>query len=153
MPEVIPEFTLTCPHCGYAKTEIMPLEACLYYNECKACQTLLTRIEGDCCVFCSYGTVKCPPIHWAGSCCDRAWEQGCLSMKSQGEKGKFSGKARSSEIFPGLDRTETLEASMHWLPELLLHCLARTRTDNAGTHGFVQRHHVGGEIIARVCSQ
>ncbi|WP_368736408.1 GDCCVxC domain-containing (seleno)protein [Proteus terrae] len=23
---------------------------------------LLTPLEGDCCVFCSYGTVPCPPI-------------------------------------------------------------------------------------------
>ncbi|MER1719411.1 hypothetical protein KC966_09720 [Proteus terrae] len=29
---------------------------------CPYCHTLLNPLEGDCCVFCSYGTVLCPPI-------------------------------------------------------------------------------------------
>ncbi|WP_311749060.1 GDCCVxC domain-containing (seleno)protein [Proteus terrae] len=29
---------------------------------CPYCHTLLKPLEGDCCVFCSYGTVTCPPI-------------------------------------------------------------------------------------------
>lgn len=32
---------------------------------CPYCHTLLTPLEGDCCVFCSYGTVLCPPIQKA----------------------------------------------------------------------------------------
>jgi hypothetical protein len=33
---------------------------------------LLKPLPGDCCVICSYGTVKCPPVQAAGSptgCC------------------------------------------------------------------------------------
>ena len=66
---------LTCPRCGYQKTEPMPTDACLFYYECESCKTLLRPLAGDCCVFCSYGTVACPPIQEArltgekASCC------------------------------------------------------------------------------------
>ena len=57
--------TLTCPECGHQKTETMPTDACLFYYECEGCKTLLKPRAGDCCVFCSYGTVACPPIQEA----------------------------------------------------------------------------------------
>lgn len=65
MPDLTLESTLTCPNCGNQKTETMPTDACQYYYECEACQALLKPRPGDCCVFCSYGTVKCPPIQKA----------------------------------------------------------------------------------------
>ena len=46
----------------YQKMEIMPTNACQWFYECDQCKTLLKPLSGDCCVFCSYGTVKCPPI-------------------------------------------------------------------------------------------
>lgn len=52
---------LTCPRCGYAKTETMPTDACQWFYECENCKALLSPKKGDCCVFCSYGTQKCPP--------------------------------------------------------------------------------------------
>ncbi|MGB8856629.1 MAG: GDCCVxC domain-containing (seleno)protein [Burkholderiales bacterium] len=68
--EPVLESRLTCPHCGHAKTEIMPTDACQWYYECERCKTLLKPEAGDCCVFCSYGTVACPPIQTEGkSCC------------------------------------------------------------------------------------
>ena len=30
---------------------------------------LLKPKAGDCCVYCSYGTVACPPIQQGGNCC------------------------------------------------------------------------------------
>ncbi|HQS65548.1 MAG TPA: GDCCVxC domain-containing (seleno)protein, partial [Acidovorax defluvii] len=36
------------------------------------CHTVLSPKTGDCCVFCSYGTVPCPPIQENGKargCC------------------------------------------------------------------------------------
>lgn len=66
---------LTCPECGHQKTETMPTDACLFYYECEGCKTLLKPLMGDCCVFCSYGTVACPPVQEANlsgelpSCC------------------------------------------------------------------------------------
>lgn len=55
------ESVLICPHCGSQATEAMPKDACLYYYRCRTCSEALRPLQGDCCVFCSYGTVKCPP--------------------------------------------------------------------------------------------
>ncbi len=54
--------TIRCPHCGYEKDEVMPTNACLYFYKCTNCETLLKAEGSDCCVFCSYGTVKCPSV-------------------------------------------------------------------------------------------
>ncbi len=55
------ESAITCPHCGVRKIETMPTNACLFFYECTGCGVRLKPKAGDCCVFCSYGTVKCPP--------------------------------------------------------------------------------------------
>ena len=60
---------ITCPQCGAARREEMPTDACQFFYECAACGTLLRPKPGDCCVFCSYGTVKCPPRQLDPSCC------------------------------------------------------------------------------------
>lgn len=70
MKNIILESVLTCPRCGFAKRGTMPVDACLYYYECENCHALLRPKPGDCCVFCSYGSVKCPPAQDAG-CCGR----------------------------------------------------------------------------------
>jgi hypothetical protein len=62
MPAIIPESLLTCPVCGHSKLEIMPTDACQYYYECESCKQLLKPEADDCCVFCSFGTVKCPSM-------------------------------------------------------------------------------------------
>ncbi len=54
--------TLTCPNCGFKKNEMMPTDACMYFYECENCKKVLKPLKGDCCVFCSYGTVVCPPL-------------------------------------------------------------------------------------------
>ena len=69
MEELILESTITCPICGHKKEEIMPTHACQYFYECENCQTILKPQAGDCCVFCSYGTTKCPPIQMNIKCC------------------------------------------------------------------------------------
>jgi len=68
---VILQSTITCPECGYVAEEIMPTDACQWYYECKGCGELLKPLEGDCCVFCSYGSVPCPPVQLEGktACC------------------------------------------------------------------------------------
>jgi hypothetical protein len=60
--------TLTCPDCGNARVEIMPTDRCQIFYECRGCGTRLRRQPGDCCVYCSYGSVPCPPIQAQGSC-------------------------------------------------------------------------------------
>ena len=49
-------------------TETMPTNACQFFYECLGCGELLRPKPGDCCVFCSYGTVACPPIQEQKSC-------------------------------------------------------------------------------------
>lgn len=65
--------TLTCPHCGHAKDEGMPTDACRWMIQCEGCGAELRPKDGDCCVFCSYGSVPCPPVQADGGldCCRR----------------------------------------------------------------------------------
>ena len=69
-PHVVLQSTLTCPNCGHQKEETMPTDSCQYFYECVNCKQVLKPKQGDCCVYCSYGTVKCPPIQQdKKSCC------------------------------------------------------------------------------------
>ena len=60
--------TITCPQCAGQTIETMPTDACQYFYDCKHCGTVLKPLAGDCCVFCSYGTVKCPSIQQGQGC-------------------------------------------------------------------------------------
>jgi hypothetical protein len=73
MIAVVLESTLTCPYCGHRKTETMPVDACQWFYECGQCGAVLKPQPGDCCVFCSYGSLRCPPRQASNemSCCDR----------------------------------------------------------------------------------
>lgn len=65
--------TLTCPECGHGEKLEMPPHACQSFHTCSGCGVRLKARDGDCCVFCSYGDVPCPPVQQAAkSCC--AWE-------------------------------------------------------------------------------
>ena len=67
--KAILESTITCPECGFKKIEKMPTNACQYFWNCPKCEKMLKPKEGDCCVFCSYGTIPCPPIQLSTGCC------------------------------------------------------------------------------------
>ena len=54
--------------------EEMPTDACIWFYECSNCKTVLKPKGEDCCVFCSYGGIACPPVQQAR------------------QKGKFSAK-------------------------------------------------------------
>ncbi|NOR68115.1 MAG: hypothetical protein GQ532_00185 [Methylomarinum sp.] len=54
--------TITCPNCGHKELETMPTNACQFFYDCKGCGCLLKPNADDCCVFCSFGNVPCPPI-------------------------------------------------------------------------------------------
>ncbi|HZH87922.1 MAG TPA: GDCCVxC domain-containing (seleno)protein [Chitinophagaceae bacterium] len=60
---------ITCPFCNHKEEKVMPTNACEYFYSCEKCQKLLQPKKGDCCVYCSYGTVVCPPIQVKGKCC------------------------------------------------------------------------------------
>ena len=38
------------------------IDTCQIFYECVSCKTVLHPKPGDCYVFCSYGSVKCPPM-------------------------------------------------------------------------------------------
>ncbi len=58
---VITKARLTCPFCGTTQEAEMPTNACQHFFACASCKAILKPKEGDCCVFCSYADVKCPP--------------------------------------------------------------------------------------------
>lgn len=60
---------ITCPTCGHRSEEEMPTNACLFFYDCPQCNARLKPKPGDCCVFCSYGSVPCPPIQIGTACC------------------------------------------------------------------------------------
>ncbi len=47
----------------------MPTDFCQWFYDCKGCGQTLRPEPGDCCVFCSYGTIPCPPIQAGTDCC------------------------------------------------------------------------------------
>jgi hypothetical protein len=69
MTDVFLKSTITCPECGCSREETMPTDACQWFYECTGCHVLLKPKHGDCCVFCSFGTVPCPPIQEGKNCC------------------------------------------------------------------------------------
>jgi hypothetical protein len=69
MSAIALESVLSCPQCGFSKLEAMPVDACQFYYECSNCGVLLRPNAGDCCVFCSYGSIPCPPIQEQRGCC------------------------------------------------------------------------------------
>ena len=65
------ESVITCPRCQHSQAETMPTDRCVIHYQCKSCHAILRPKPGDCCVFCSYGSVKCPSatnssFEWAG---------------------------------------------------------------------------------------
>ena len=53
---------ITCSQCDQKTIEQMPTNYCQYFWECPHCKNKLIPRQGDRCVYCSYGNVKCPPI-------------------------------------------------------------------------------------------
>jgi hypothetical protein len=62
MTDVVLESILTCPLCHHSRRQTMPTDACQWFYECEGCHAVLKPRPGDCCVYCSYGTVPCPPV-------------------------------------------------------------------------------------------
>ncbi|MEO7823734.1 MAG: GDCCVxC domain-containing (seleno)protein [Gemmatimonadaceae bacterium] len=54
--------TIRCPRCGGEREERMPTGACQFFYQCTHCGEVLRPLAGDCCVFCSYGTARCPSM-------------------------------------------------------------------------------------------
>ncbi len=68
-PGVALRSVITCPQCRHRAEETMPTNACWFFYDCTACGATLKPKPGHCCVFCSYGSVPCPPIQTGSVCC------------------------------------------------------------------------------------
>ena len=65
---MIQESVITCPKCGHQAIRQMPTNACQFFYDCDGCGERLKPLPGHCCVFCSYGSVPCPPMQECRSC-------------------------------------------------------------------------------------
>jgi hypothetical protein len=63
--QVVFKSTVRCPNCGFEKEEQMPAQACLITYICQRCAAVLQPQQGDCCIFCSFGSQPCPPMQGA----------------------------------------------------------------------------------------
>src|SRR6478672_11142950 len=109
MAELQLQSTLTCPHCGYQATETMPTDACVAVYDCKGCGAALRPLPGSCCVFCSYGSVPCPPIQQGVEPC-------CTPLPVQGSEDQ--GRSPDARAELGYFVTSSLNALVQVLPLL-----------------------------------
>ena len=56
------ESELVCPFCGFKDTHIMPTDRCVIQSDCKSCGKKILPKQGDCCIYCSYGSEVCPSM-------------------------------------------------------------------------------------------
>ncbi|MEO7104819.1 MAG: GDCCVxC domain-containing (seleno)protein [Rhodoferax sp.] len=64
--------TIICPCHGPVFGQRQHTDACQWFYDCEQCRAVLKPKRCDCYVFCSYGTVRCPPIQETGKsdiCC------------------------------------------------------------------------------------
>ena len=66
---VITQSAITCPSCGRVAAETMPTDTCQFFYTCTGCGEILRPKPGDCCVYCSYGSVRCPSIQAQRAAC------------------------------------------------------------------------------------
>nr|WP_168788723.1 GDCCVxC domain-containing (seleno)protein [Paraburkholderia aromaticivorans] len=69
MISVVLDSIITCPACGHREAETMSTNACVWFYECEHCKATLRPKPGNCCVYCSYDTNRCPPMQQSDSCC------------------------------------------------------------------------------------
>jgi alkylmercury lyase len=119
---VIMESIITCPKCSVAKLETMPIDACQFFYECTGCGTLLRPKPGDCCVFCSYGSVPCPPIQESSGeplCCQSSESRMAVEIRPGVHRPDWSvvTKPAAREALIGRDRARA-GPSERWIGTL-----------------------------------
>jgi hypothetical protein len=119
---VIERSVIICPKCNVSKLETMPTDACQYFYECTGCGTLLRPKLGDCCVFCSYGSVPCPPIQESNGgslCCQSSETRMAAEIRPGVYRPDWSlvTKAAAREALIGRDRARAGPAEK-WIDAL-----------------------------------
>lgn len=64
---MILQSVITCPVYGMQESEVMPADGCQLFYDCTGCGAVLRPKRGDCCVFCSYRSMPCPPVQEKGA--------------------------------------------------------------------------------------
>jgi len=64
--DVLNKNELTCPECGTKQKGEMLEAAYSYAYQCNGCSEIIEKKSDSCCVYCSYGEVRCPSeqIKW-----------------------------------------------------------------------------------------
>jgi hypothetical protein len=50
---------ITCPHCEASELLQIPAGSSQRFYRCQACDGILKIQSGDCCIFCSFGSIGC----------------------------------------------------------------------------------------------
>lgn len=90
---------LTCPNCGHVSRETMRTDACIYFYDCAGCGALPRPKAGECCVFCSYGSVLCSPVQ--AICYSIATHMG-MPAHSGGVRLSRGGHLKSPDLYCSL---------------------------------------------------
>ncbi len=53
------ETVIKCPHCGVEQQATMTLTGKKIAHDCRFCNQTMYAKKGECCVFCSFGAIKC----------------------------------------------------------------------------------------------
>ena len=56
---------VTCPHCSRPHEARMAEDSCKISADCPSCGREIRPKAGQCCVYCSWGSVPCPPMQVA----------------------------------------------------------------------------------------
>lgn len=59
--KVMLDAVLRCPFCLGEELLRMPENFCEILRPCRFCRRIIRPRPGDCCVYCSFATVPCPP--------------------------------------------------------------------------------------------
>ncbi|MGV8712939.1 MAG: GDCCVxC domain-containing (seleno)protein [Nitrosomonas sp.] len=59
MKTFIEHSIITCPYCNHKEVECKSNDECKYFYDCVCCGSVIEPKPGDCCVFYSYGSIKC----------------------------------------------------------------------------------------------
>jgi hypothetical protein len=107
---------MRCPGCGMESSETMPADGCVYFWICPGCAVVVTPKPGDCCVFCSYGSARCPPRSRAAQALSGAGEakEAVLDLRERLLfTGDLDGLELALEIQRRLDAIMPLPAAQH----------------------------------------
>lgn len=55
------ECEVTCPKCGHSEWMTMEPDYSPYVYQCDRCLTVSVPTDGECCLFCSFGSSPCLP--------------------------------------------------------------------------------------------